>query len=93
MAKKKIEPTKEAPGNAGVQPSPPAPQPQLCQIVMAQDAALGAGTREKGTVMAFADYQGAQTFDPDSIEPAEGIAQIEIEALMLNPQLIEVNPI
>lgn len=65
--------------------------PAVRKLVLKFDAALGAGSRKRGSVIATAEAadHGAG-YHPETLEAAEGVQPIEIKHLLLNPQLFEV---
>lgn len=64
------------------EPAAAPERPAAQRLVLTLDAALGNGTRKRGTVMAIDEGSGYQ--------PADGVSPGEVKTLLNNPQLFEV---
>lgn len=58
-------------------------QPAVKSVILVHSAALGNGTRERGTIMGSIGENG-------DLVPADGITEGEVKTLSLNPHLYEI---
>lgn len=60
------------------------------ELVLVNDLPLGAGTRKRGTVVAYADHADQPI---DEMRPADDVSELEWRSLVLNADFVELRPV
>jgi hypothetical protein len=89
MEKKTKQLKSMAPSEPKAEPTPEPRPPARVRVCFTRPCALGAGLRLKGEVVFTAERSG-RSYDPNTVEPAEGITERELQNALMNPQLLEI---